>query len=126
MLDPLYYTHHQNNVFGAMDPNVKLMFVEIKDGFTVHEAAFIKHFNEVATMEQIHDACITNLEDTAVAFDKTFAEWRPEVDSSITSVKLELLKLNKFFDRDARVASFAQPVVLPIGSELPPVPTPMA
>jgi hypothetical protein len=48
MLEPLHYTHRQKNVFGAMDPNVKIMFEElsklirakIKDGFAVHEVTF--------------------------------------------------------------------------------------
>jgi hypothetical protein len=48
MLEPLHYTHRQKNVFGAMDPNVKIMFEElsklirakIKDGFIVHEVTF--------------------------------------------------------------------------------------
>jgi hypothetical protein len=122
MLDLLYYTR-QKNVFGAMEPNVKLMFdelskqirVEIKDGFTMHEVAFTKRFDEVVAAEQIRDARITNLKDTAAALDKSFVEWRSEVDSSITFVKLELSKMNSFFDRDARVASSALPVVLPIG-----------
>jgi hypothetical protein len=55
--------------------------------------AFTKCFDEVVVTEQIRDTCITNLEDTTTTFNKTFVEWRPEVDSSITSVKLELLKL---------------------------------
>jgi hypothetical protein len=86
-----------------MDPNVNLMFdelykqirAEIKDGFVVHEAAFTK---------QIRDACITNLEDTLAALEKSFGEWRTEVNSSITSVRLELTMLNSF-DRDAKAAS---------------------
>jgi hypothetical protein len=59
---------------------------------------------------------ITNLEETATTLDKSFTEWRPEVDSSITSIKLELTKLNNFFDRDAQAASSTHPVVLPIRS----------
>jgi hypothetical protein len=121
MLDLLYYTRQKN--VGAMKPNVKLMFdelskqirVEIKDGFTMHEVAFTKRFDEVVAAEQIHDARITNLKDMAAALDKSFVEWRSEVDSSITFVKLELSKMNSFFDRDARVASSALPVVLSIG-----------
>jgi hypothetical protein len=107
-----------------MDPNIKLMFdelskqirAEIKDGFTVHEAAFTKRFDEVAAAQQICDVRITNLEEMATTLDKSFTEWRLEVDSSITSVKLELTKLNNFFDRDAQAASSTHPVVLPIRS----------
>jgi hypothetical protein len=46
-----------------MDPNVKLLIeevvkqlrVEIKEGFTVHEAAFTKCLDEIAAAEHIHD-----------------------------------------------------------------------
>jgi hypothetical protein len=38
-------------------------------------------------------------------FNKTIGEWRPEVDSSLTSVRLDLLKLNTFFHRDAKAAN---------------------
>jgi hypothetical protein len=92
MLDLLYYTR-QKNVFGAMEPNVKLMFdelskqirVEIKDGFTMHEVAFTKRFDEVVAAEQIRDARITNLKDMAAALDKSFVEWRSETPPSPSS-----------------------------------------
>jgi hypothetical protein len=56
------------------------------------------------------------LESAAVDFNKAFTSWKPEVDASLTSVKLELSKLNSFFDQDARDANTTKPGVLPFGS----------
>jgi hypothetical protein len=42
------------------------------------------------------------------------AKWKPKVESSISVVKLELSKLNGYFNRDAKSAS-SQPGVLQIG-----------
>jgi hypothetical protein len=50
------------------------------------------------------------------AFDKSFEEWKPEVDSSLSAVKFELSKLKTFFDRDAKSSSTPRPGVLPISS----------
>jgi hypothetical protein len=51
-----------------------------------------------------------------LVFDKAFGEWKPEVNSSLTSIKLELSKLNTFFDRGAKATSTPKPSVLLIGS----------
>jgi hypothetical protein len=98
--------------FHAMDPNVKLVLneltrlrTEMKDGFASQEAAFTKRLDEVVTEDRIHNARVTNLEESAAALDKSFTECRPEVDSSITVVKLELSKLNTSFARDAWATS---------------------
>jgi hypothetical protein len=48
------------------------------------------------------------------SFDNAFFKWKPEVESSISVVKLELSKLNGYFNRDAKSAS-SQPGVLQIG-----------
>jgi hypothetical protein len=109
-LEPIYYTCRQKHKFRAMDPNVKLLVeemakqlrAEIKEGFAVHKAAFAKHLDEVAATEHIHDARLTHLEEAATSSDKALTEWRPEVDASIASVKLELSKLNSFFTCEAK------------------------
>jgi hypothetical protein len=95
-----------------MDPNIKLVLdelvklrTEMKEGFVSQEAAFTKCINEVTTEDHIQDARVTNLEESVAVLDKTFAKWRPVVDSSITAVKLELLKLNSFFDPDTRTTT---------------------
>jgi hypothetical protein len=97
-----------------MDPNIKLVTeeivkirVEIKEGFDAQEASFTKRLDEASTAYQLHDTRVTNLEDTVVTFDKSFSEWRPEVDSSISVVKIELSKLNTYFVREAKVVGVA-------------------
>jgi hypothetical protein len=106
-----------------MDPNIKLILeemaklrTEMKECFASQEASFSKRLDVVAANMQIHDARVTNLEETAAAFDKTFTEWRLVVDSSITAVKLELSMLNSFFDRDVKAPSSFAPGVLCIES----------
>jgi hypothetical protein len=93
-----------------MDPNIKLLIdkmakhlhAEIKDGFAVHEAAFTKHIDEVLAADRVRDERVDALETADVSLNKTISTWKPEVDSSISAVKLELTKLNSFFDRDAK------------------------
>jgi hypothetical protein len=107
-----------------MDPNVKLLIeemakqlrTEIKEGFAVHEASFTKRFDEVAVAEHLRDARLTNLEEAAASSDKALAEWRPEVDASIASIKLELSKLNCFFTREAKASSGSKQGILNNGS----------
>jgi hypothetical protein len=92
-----------------MDPNIKLVLdnmaklrADIKERFMVQEAAFSKRLDDVAVTDQHRDAWVTSLEEVAAMFTNTLAEWRLEVESSITTVKLKLSKLNKFFDRDTK------------------------
>jgi hypothetical protein len=92
-----------------MDPNIKLVLkdmaklcVEIKEGFIGQEAAFSKRLDEVVVTDQHYDTRVDSLEEVVTTFTMTLAEWRPEVDSSITTIKLELSKLNKFFDHNAK------------------------
>jgi hypothetical protein len=106
-----------------MDPNIKLVIeeiakirVEIKEGFDAQEASFTKRLDEALTAYQLHDTRVANLEDTVVTFDKSFSEWRLEVDSSISVVKLELSKLNTYFVREAKAAGASTNGVLPAGS----------
>jgi hypothetical protein len=96
-----------------MDPNVKLLvegvakqlWVDIKEGFMIHEAAFTKRLVKVTIAECLCDACHVNLEEVATSIDKALTEWRPEVDASISSVKLKLSKLNSFFARESPTGS---------------------
>jgi hypothetical protein len=97
-----------------MDPSIKLVLDEmaklhtdIKEGFMVLEAAFSKHLEEVTV---------------AATFTNNLIEWRPEVESSITTVKLELSKLNKLFDCDAKPTLSTQSGILPL--ELAAITTP--
>jgi hypothetical protein len=77
MLDPLYYTCRQKNVFEAIDPNVKADPHEIKEGFAAHEVVFTKRIDEVVAVEQIRDAHITNLEEMAAALDRSVTRASP-------------------------------------------------
>jgi hypothetical protein len=107
-----------------MDPNLKLMFEEfvkqvcdqIRDGFATHESIINNRLFEFALMDQRREEHVASLESVAVAFDKSFREWKPEVDSSMSAVRLELSKLNTFFDCDANSSSTPKPGVLSIGS----------
>jgi hypothetical protein len=107
-----------------MDPNIKLLIdkmakdlhVEIKDGFAVHEAAFTKRIGEVLAADRVRDERVVALETVVVSLNKTISTWKPELDSSISAVKLELTKLNSFFNRDANApGSSASPGVLNFG-----------
>jgi hypothetical protein len=42
------------------------------------------------------------LESAATSFDKAFSEWKPEVEDSISAVKLVMAKLNAYFDQSAK------------------------
>jgi hypothetical protein len=102
-----------------MVPNVKLLIevvkqlhVEIKEGFASHEVTFTKRLDEVAAAEHIRDARCANLEEATASSDKALVTWRPEVDASITSVKLKLSKLNTFFSREAKTSSGPQQGIL--------------
>jgi hypothetical protein len=99
-----------------MDLNVKLpveevakqLLAEIKEGFVTHETAFTKLMEEVTITERLRGACLVNLKEATASSDKALAAWRPEVDASITSVKLEFSKLNTFFAREAKAPTGTQ------------------
>jgi hypothetical protein len=88
----------------------------MKDCFVAQEAAVVKRLDEVATAEHLWDTCISNLEETSTGLDKSFTKWRPPVDSSISTVNLELSKLNSFFDCDMRTPGSSSHGVLHAGS----------
>jgi hypothetical protein len=109
-----------------MDPNVKLLIeeaakqlhAEIKEGFTFHEGTFTKCLDKMATTEHLRDAHLVHLEEAITSSDKALAEWRPGVDASIASVKLELSKLNNFFACEAKASPGSQQGLLATGSAL--------
>jgi hypothetical protein len=96
-----------------MEPNMKLLIEdlmkqvceEIKQSreeifinFVTRSEAINKHVSEMAAMDQGRDEWVTGLETTVAAFDKSFAAWKSEVDESLTPIKIELTKLNSFFN----------------------------
>jgi hypothetical protein len=59
---------------------------------------------------------VTTLESTAANFNVSFTEWKPQVKDSVHSVKLELSKLNSYFNRDAKEASNMKLSILQVKS----------
>jgi hypothetical protein len=107
-----------------MEPNTKIwveellkqIHEEIKDGFTAHTDLVNKRFAERDIIDQARDDHVAALETTAAVMSKSFSEWRPGVDASISSVKLELTKLNIYFNRDVKDSATPQAGVLKGGS----------
>jgi hypothetical protein len=71
---------------------------EIRDALATHETNTNTRFFELVLTDQHHDERLSTLEAAATSF----GDWKPEVESSLTLVRLELLKLNTFLDRDAK------------------------
>jgi hypothetical protein len=106
-----------------MEPNTKLLIdkltkirEEIKEGFTNHEITITNCFAKFSVVEQQRNTRISNNESTAAEFDKTFGQWKPEVNASLSTIKLELTMLNTFFDREVKNTSASKPRVLSIES----------
>jgi hypothetical protein len=103
---------------GAMEPNTKLLFEdlmkqmmsmreEMKAGFTAQEATVTKRFTEMEQVVQQCDEHVAALEASMAALDQSFAVSKPEVESSFS-----LVKLNAFFNREAKAAGNPQSGVL--------------
>jgi hypothetical protein len=88
-----------------MEPNLTLILEEMAKLRAEMKECFSKRLNVVTVNGKIRDAHVTNLEEVAAAFDKSFTDWWPGVDSSITAIKLELSKLNSYFNRDTMASS---------------------
>jgi hypothetical protein len=98
-----------------MDPNVKLFIEElvkqmcdevreeIHEDFSAHDIIINMCLDEFETGERHREQRVAALKSAA----SCLSEWKPEVNASLTSVKLELSKLNSFFDQE--VKSFATP-----------------
>jgi hypothetical protein len=89
---------------------------EIKGVFTTHESTINLRFTEMEASSQRREEHATSLESSTVEIDKSLAVWKPEVESSLTAVRLKLTKLNSFFNRDARAVSSPNMSVLPLES----------
>jgi hypothetical protein len=101
---------------------IKEVREEIESEFTVHFDSIDQRFTKLSVDEKARDERIATLEAAAAAFDNSFATWKPKVDASLGSVKLELSKLNTYFDRDAKGASTSKSSMLQfrLASEQPP------
>jgi phenylalanyl-tRNA synthetase alpha subunit len=76
---------------------------EMRDGFAVQEKAFNTRITELSSTAQQREEHVVVLETATENFDKTFNAWKPEVESSLTSVKLELSKFNSFFTSEGKM-----------------------
>ena len=107
-----------------MDPNLKSMFEEmmrlmrtevskeIAKGFADHDSILNQRFIDLSMAEENCNVRIQALEEAATEFDRSFTAWKPEIESSVSDIRLEISKLNKFFEHDARVNSASQPGIL--------------
>jgi hypothetical protein len=118
-----HFTHCQKK-FSAMEPNMKLMLEEfmkqmredLRAGFAAQEATIASRFTEFTLAGQQCKEHVAALESAIACLDKSLNDWKPEVDSSIATVKLELSKLNTFFNREAKAAGTPQVGILATGS----------
>jgi hypothetical protein len=105
-----HYTCQQKSC-GAMEPNTKMLneelmkqiHEEIKYGLAAHTDLVNKHFTELEIVEQMRDDHVATLESIASAPNKLLSDWKSNVESSISTVKLELAKLNTYFNCDAKI-----------------------
>jgi hypothetical protein len=100
---------------------VKLEITEVKGRLATYNSCLDK----MGAADQQRDVRVETLESTAQSLDKTLTTWKPKVESSLSAVKLELSKLNTFFDRDARSTTNPKSSVLPLRSASTP-PSPRA
>jgi hypothetical protein len=91
---------------------MKQMREDLHAGFTAQDASIAAHFAEFSLSGQQREERVATLETAAVCFDKALNDWKPEVDSSIAIIKLELSKLNTFFDHEAKAAGTPQAGIL--------------
>jgi hypothetical protein len=87
---------------------VKLEITDIKGGLATYD----KCLNEVSVVQQQHDVWVAALQEVVESFNT----WKPKVELSLSSVKLELTKLNTFFDRDVKAVPNTKAGILTIGS----------
>jgi hypothetical protein len=110
-----------------MEPNTKLLIKELmkkvrgeiqslqkemKDGFTeitAHEVAVNTRISELATAVEQREERVALLESTATEIDKMLTVWKPEVESSLSSIRLQLSKLNDYLERDNKPTDTSSP-----------------
>jgi hypothetical protein len=76
---------------------------EMKDGFlkfAAHDVAINSRISDIVTAVERREERIVILESTMTELDKIFTAWKPEVESSLSSVRLQLSKLNDYLERD--------------------------
>jgi hypothetical protein len=126
--DHEHYTRRQKK-FGAMEPNLKILLEDlmqqVRDDIKKSQEELLNCFgsytniidtriSEFAMMEQMRGDRVAALELATATFNSSFDEWKPQVNDLIHSVKLELSKLNTYFNRDAKESSTSKAGVLAI------------
>jgi hypothetical protein len=121
-----YHTRCQKR-FGVMEPNLKMLLEdlmkqvrdeikqsheEIMARFDSHTSTVDRRISDFTVEERKCEEHISALEASATTFSTTFNEWKPQVEGSIHSIKLELSKLNTYFLHDAKDSSSTKPGVL--------------
>jgi hypothetical protein len=99
-----------------MRDEIKQSCAEIMTGFVAHVGSVDKRFSDLAADEVQRDTRVAAVETVAASIDSSFTVWKPQVEESLHSVRLELSKLNSFFNRDAWESNTTKPRVLSIKS----------
>jgi hypothetical protein len=84
--------------------------------FDSHASLIDKCFSDYVVEDQKRDHRISTLESATATSNSSFDERKPQVEDSIHSIKLELTKLNTYFNRDAKDSRALKPGVLHIES----------
>jgi hypothetical protein len=84
---------------------IKRSHEEIMAHFYSHTGFVDRCISEFMADEQKRDDRVSALESVTATFNTLFDERKPQVEDSIHSVKLELTKLNTYFNRDAMDSS---------------------
>jgi hypothetical protein len=94
-----------------MEPNVKLSIeelmrevhseihslrTEMQDSFATQEASINNCVTELTMVAQQREEHVAVLESVAENADKVLSTWKPEVEASLSAIKLELMKSNSF------------------------------
>jgi hypothetical protein len=96
--------------------NIQSLRKELKDNFITQEASISTRITELTTATQQHEERVAGLESAAADADKVFATCKLEVDSSLSTIKLELSKFNTFFVREGKTMDTSSPGILTGGS----------
>jgi hypothetical protein len=93
---------------------IKLSHEEIMGLFDAHTDTIDRRISEFVAEGVRHDDRVATLESIAATFNSSFTEWKPQVEDSTHFIKLELSKLNSYFNYDAKESSNTKPDVLNI------------
>jgi hypothetical protein len=103
-----------------MKPNLKILLEDlmqqVRDDIKKSQEEFLNRFGSYTNIIDTRISEFAAMESATTTFNSSFDEWKPQVDDSIHSFKLELSKLNTYFNRDAKESSISKAGVLTIES----------